>query len=67
MAVRRSAVLLCNDGELHAVVVEIVFVRCGKPRCRRCSGSPGHGPYAYARYKAAGHVRRDYIGKVEVT
>jgi hypothetical protein len=48
-----SPVCLCNDGERHAVALELRKVR-------------GCGPYVYARYKAAGKVRRDYIGKIKI-
>jgi DNA-binding SARP family transcriptional activator len=39
------------------------YVRCGKPKCGRCTTGPGHGPYWYAIWRDGDHVRTRYVGK----
>lgn len=39
------------------------YVRCGKPKCGRCTTGPGHGPYWYAIWRDGEHVRTRYVGK----
>lgn len=46
-----------------AVVYQLERVRCGKPRCKRCSTSVGHGPYWYAYWRAKKRTSSIYIGK----
>ena len=46
-----------------AVVYQLERVRCGKPGCRACSNSHGHGPYWYAYWRAQQRTRSIYIGK----
>src|SRR5258708_32279563 len=36
---------------------------CGKPRCRKCRESIGHGPYWYSYQVVDGRTIRTYIGK----
>ncbi len=40
------------------------YRKCGKPACKRCSTSKGHGPYWYAYWKEGGKLRSGYVGKV---
>jgi len=47
-----------------AVTYQRELVRCGKPKCRRCSKGPSHGPYIYAYWSDGGKTRALYIGKV---
>lgn len=38
-------------GRPDGVIYRQQYVRCGKPRCRRCPPhGPGHGPYWYGFY-----------------
>lgn len=46
-----------------AVVYQLERVRCGKPGCRVCCVSSGHGPYWYAYWREKGATRSIYIGK----
>jgi predicted ATPase/DNA-binding SARP family transcriptional activator len=38
------------------------YRRCGKTNCARCAEGPGHGPYWYAIWRAAGRQHRRYLG-----
>ena len=39
------------------------YVRCGKPRCRKCTEQQvGHGPYWYAYRFTKGHSIKRYVG-----
>lgn len=39
------------------------YVSCGKSRCKKCAGGPGHGPYWYHYYRRGGKLASRYIGK----
>lgn len=39
------------------------YVRCGKPACKACKGSIGHGPYWYAYTRTGAMLRKTYVGK----
>ena len=39
------------------------MVSCGKGRCRKCAGGPGHGPYWYRYYRQGGKLVSRYVGK----
>lgn len=39
------------------------FIRCGKPKCKRCRRAPAHGPYWYAFWKESGRSRSAYAGR----
>ena len=54
---------LCNDGERHAIALELRH--CGDPLCADRMRGHCPGRYVYAVYKACGKVRRDYVGKIE--
>lgn len=53
---------LCNDGERHAVALELRS--CGDPDCPDRMAGRCPGRYVYAVYKASGSTRRDYAGKI---
>jgi len=39
------------------------FTRCGKPSCRTCKETAGHGPYWYAYWCVDGRTVSKYLGK----
>jgi hypothetical protein len=41
------------------------MVKCGKPSCKKCSASEGHGPYLYRYYTdpETGKYTSEYIGR----
>lgn len=54
--------VLCNDGELHPVTVQVRRIRCGKSACSTCRDGIGHGPYVFFKYRSGQGVRTDYVG-----
>lgn len=63
---KQARKILCNDGEYHRVSVRVRAVKCGRSKCRVCRERGGHGPYAYAEYRADNRTRTDYLGRVVV-
>ena len=39
------------------------YQKCGKPSCKTCRESKGHGPYWYAYWHESGKLRSTYVGK----
>jgi hypothetical protein len=54
--------MMQGPGE-HQIVYRQQYRKCGKPSCRTCSSSQGHGPYWYAYWREGSRLRSTYIGK----
>lgn len=52
------------DEATPATTYQQRMIRCGKERCKKCSGGQGgHGPYWYAFRREGGKVKSVYLGK----
>jgi hypothetical protein len=49
-------------GNQH-ITYQLQYRKCGKPSCRTCRSSQGHGPYWYAYWREGSQLRSTYIGK----
>jgi len=45
------------------ITYQLQYRKCGKPVCRTCRCSQGHGPYWYAYWHEGSRLRSAYIGK----
>jgi len=45
------------------ITYQLQYRKCGKPNCRTCRTSQGHGPYWYAYWYEGPRLRSGYIGK----